>query len=679
MHRRPFALALAALSIACGRSAATEPVAAPGVEAAALPLAPASPPPSPVTSAPGADPCAEAQARLGQLVCVTSVPDRATWERLHIGSAVHWTRFLVPSSPAARVPALLGNGNVYELHVDLMAKGLATRFPGLDETGYARLVLNPARREFYGGSVVEHRREGWFGFTVEEVASGPVDAHDVDIVRQALAALVTFAPLTFEPTPEQAARGLGVVRTDGDPDYEAYSRATAFGRVRRVDPDHLPDDLGPSDVVLLGAAPYDLSAPVAAIVTGTRTAELSHLNVRSAARGTPSCFVKDADARLTPWEGRVVRITCGEAGLEVAAATDVELARWLTARRPAPVGIARPASGGGIVGLLELPTQSVEDRATGLSRYGSKGRNYAVLAQRVSVDWTYDGLLVPFAPYLAFMAEDRPAGSFAKRAVTASALVGAPRTAALQLLRDDIERASPDPAFVAELSRRVAQTLGPTTMVRFRSSSNAEDDLRFSAAGLYTSTSVCIADDRDGDDVGPSACDAGTDRERGVARGLTRVWASLWADRAVAEREWYGIPADAVAMGILVDPRAADERANIVAFTGLPNGRPGDPRAVLVEAQAGEAEVVSTDPGVWPEQVVLPATGGVQRISRSSLAAEVLSDAQLKTLADRLATIEAVYPVDDPAPAGHDVVLDTEWKVLADGRLVVKQVRPFLR
>ena len=77
--------------------------------------------------------------------------------------------------------------------------------------------------------------------------------------------------------------------------------------------------------------------------------------------------------------------------------------------------------------------------------------------------------------------------------------------------------------------------------------------------------------------------------------------------------------------------------------------------------------------------MVLPATGGVQRISRSSLAAEVLSDAQLKTLADRLATIEAVYPVDDPAPAGHDVVLDTEWKVLADGRLVVKQVRPFLR
>ena len=26
-----------------------------------------------------------------------------------------------------------------------------------------------------------------------------------------------------------------------------------------------------------------------------------------------------------------------------------------------------------------------------------------------------------------------------------------------------------------------------------------------------------------------------------------------------------------------------------------------------------------------------------------------------------------------------DIVLDTEWKVLSDGRLAVKQVRPFLR
>ena len=35
--------------------------------------------------------------------------------------------------------------------------------------------------------------------------------------------------------------------------------------------------------------------------------------------------------------------------------------------------------------------------------------------------------------------------------------------------------------------------------------------------------------------------------------------------------------------------------------------------------------------------------------------------------------------MDELVPATADVLLDTEWKVLADGRLIVKQVRPFLR
>jgi hypothetical protein len=44
-----------------------------------------------------------------------------------------------------------------------------------------------------------------------------------------------------------------------------------------------------------------------------------------------------------------------------------------------------------------------------------------------------------------------------------------------------------------------------------------------------------------------------------------------------------------------------------------------------------------------------------------------------------LADIEGVFPLDEPAPVDADVVLDTEWKVLVDGRLVIKQIRPFLR
>ena len=44
-----------------------------------------------------------------------------------------------------------------------------------------------------------------------------------------------------------------------------------------------------------------------------------------------------------------------------------------------------------------------------------------------------------------------------------------------------------------------------------------------------------------------------------------------------------------------------------------------------------------------------------------------------------MADIESVYPVDGEVPGDQIVLLDTEWKVLVDGRLIIKQVRPFLR
>jgi hypothetical protein len=35
---------------------------------------------------------------------------------------------------------------------------------------------------------------------------------------------------------------------------------------------------------------------------------------------------------------------------------------------------------------------------------------------------------------------------------------------------------------------------------------------------------VCLADDRDGDEVGPSLCDPEQPDERTLSRGLARVW-----------------------------------------------------------------------------------------------------------------------------------------------------------
>jgi hypothetical protein len=56
----------------------------------------------------------------------------------------------------------------------------------------------------------------------------------------------------------------------------------------------------------------------------------------------------------------------------------------------------------------------------------------------------------------------------------------------------------------------------------------------------------------------------------------------------------------------------------------------------------------------------------------------VLDDARLEELGALLANVAQVYPQDEEAPPTARVYLDTEWKLRADGQLVIKQVRPFM-
>ena len=135
-------------------------------------------------------------------------------------------------------------------------------------------------------------------------------------------------------------------------------------------------------------------------------------------------------------------------------------------------------------------------------------------------------------------------------------------------------------------------------------------------------------------------------------------------------------------MAVLVNTRSKDEQANIVAFTGSPTAE--DERAVI-NAQLGELDVVSAQAGIIPEKTLLTIEDGavidIERVSASSETTGdevVLSDAQLDELGTVLGTIEATYPVDETVDDGV-LLLDTEWKVLDSGRLVIKQIRPFTR
>jgi hypothetical protein len=55
----------------------------------------------------------------------------------------------------------------------------------------------------------------------------------------------------------------------------------------------------------------------------------------------------------------------------------------------------------------------------------------------------------------------------------------------------------------------------------------------------------------------------------------------------------------------------------------------------------------------------------------------VLDDEQLRELALLLDAVRASYPVDATPPEGTEVMLDLEFKLTADGVLMLKQIRPF--
>lgn len=666
--------------------------------------------------------CGEVSESLGKLVCVHAIADQRTWELVTVEAApvdqLRATKFLIPRDESQPLPLLFLNSNVYTLHYDMLLEAFPDHYAGLSHAAYVDLILNPDHPAYYAGNLAEYiATEGgtFFGFTVWDDpadVSATATYEEVLEVYNQLRGAFTYGELVFVPSSaNQVAAVAGwnaafpIRGVDSTVDYEPYTVAVGYGTLRFYTLPELEDAtaeaaFGFQDILVLDDAPLDVERIVSGAVTGTRQAALSHLNVRSAARGTPNCYISDPFHALAQWEGQLVRLECGERDWSVSPASIDEATAWWEALRPDPVSVpAADLDHADFGELLQMPTSTAADRALNLRRYGAKGSNLATLYQRTPSELQLPGFLIPFRYYDAFMhsgawlvdlGQGEAEYTFAETLELwlqdpAFLSDAAYRRERLDALRSAMRDAPVDPALVQAVYDEIVATWGDDRQsVRFRSSSNAEDALEFSGAGLYDSTTVCAADELDGDTVGPSLCDPDEPDERTISRGLQKVWASLWKMTAYEERAWYGIDQSEVVMGVLVNTRSKDELANMVAFTGNPSTN--DDR-YLVNSQVGDLAVVGAPAGVFPESVLLELNDAgevtdILRVSGSSelpAGEDVLSDAQLRALGEAFFDIRAVFPIDSVAPEGAEILLDTEWKVLSDGQLIVKQVRPFLR
>ncbi len=667
------------------------------------------------------DMCGEAAVRAGKRVCVHELDDAATWDAISVGYSKRKDvrklgKYLVPARPDARLPTVFNETNAFRLHFCMLSQGFEPLFPGFTHPEYNDFAYYRADREMYAGNIYEFSGEGperSFGFTVEtpEEADELLTEPEAYSIYRQIQDRLGLGNLGYVPNgdAQQAAADAWVkprvpfaVAGAEKVNYEAYSTGVTYGRMRSYTSAALANGaagFGWQDILVLESAPSDLDGVMAGVITGARQDVLSHLNVLAARRGTPNVYVASPLTTLASFDGELVRLTATEL---IYSIEKVELAEaeqfWATQRPSVTVEHLPDPDFEATLGVLEIPAMTAEERGLAVGRFGGKVTGLATLYTTLDGSHQTPAFGIPTAHYLRFMQDNSwtlvvgGAQQTLSYADTIAAWLADPKFRADTAVRrawlgalaaEMVQHGKVAPALLDELRGRIPAVFGdPGQMVRFRSSSNAEDGLEFNGAGLYVSESAC-AGDPDGGSGGASACDPDKGR-RPLDRALKLVWASLWDFGAFEEREYYQIDHRDVAMGVLVSTRYEDERANGVAFTGNPidvmDGR------YTINVQLGEVDVVSPPPGTIAELDRVTVTDGevvaIDRVAASSLVKPgevVLSDAQLEELGALLAEIAASYPIDPGEHAPEEVLLDLEFKVSSTGTLVIKQIRPFLR
>ncbi len=244
----------------------------------------------------------------------------------------------------------------------------------------------------------------------------------------------------------------------------------------------------------------------------------------------------------------------------------------------------------------------------------------------------------------------------------------------LKNIRKKITKAPLDTGLLNTVTRLCGINF-PKKSVRFRSSSNAEDESNFSGAGLYKSTSATY-----GDSV------------KTIERAIKQVWASLWNDRAFFERSYFNIDPSKVAMGILVHETYDQELVNGVCITK--NLYRDYDFGFVINMQQGENEVVSPKNNMVCEQVVsyMNSTSDFYNeaqaadwISYSSLspASSLLTANELKDLTQKLEKIKRHFfdLLNVWADTFYkDFAMDVEFKMVLENKqrkLIIKQARPY--
>ena len=438
--------------------------------------------------------------------------------------------------------------------------------------------------------------------------------------------------------------------------YLPLNLAESFGRLRLMDVNDRPT---PRDIVLYKTLPNEMPR-VAGIITGVRQTPLSHVNLRAIQDKVPNAFITEAweNRTIAPLIGKYVYYKVDADGFELRAATSEEVEAHFADLRPAKPQI--PIRDLSVTEIRPLNDIKFSDS----SQFGVKTANVATLRTFGFAEGTVpDGFGMPFYFYDEFM-KHNDFYAYAEALLKDSAFQKDPDTKASKLkkFRERIEDGEM-PAWMMDAISDLQKSFPDSISIRCRSSTNNEDLPGFSGAGLYDSFTH-------------------NPDEGHLSKSIKQVFASLWNFRAFEARDFYRIDHFATAMGVLLHPNFAGELANGVAVTDdILYQTEGN---YYLNTQVGEDLVTNPESESVPEEILLDWLDNdnyrvVTASNRVTEGKQILTGEHLRQLSSYLDTIHNKFSRLYNATAGAEkFVMEIEFKITRDGKLAIKQARPWV-
>lgn len=459
--------------------------------------------------------------------------------------------------------------------------------------------------------------------------------------------------------------------------YQSLYKGEVYGYLRFVDKaDFEAFVFNKHDIVVTNTIPNVLPV-VAGVITVPFQTPLCHISVLCNNRGTPNAAYRLAftDSNLMRLKNKLVRFEVNSDSMRVTDATDDTkriLDEWQKKDFQKQIKLAYDIKSSGLIDVKKLNSRDA-------NLVGGKAANFGELEKvelpnHQKLPLPEGAFAIPFYYYVNHIKTNGIQASIDsllnnKALYNNTTLLNA----TLKRIQKAILKSKVDPILVKMIKSKIGNNGLPFDTYRFRSSTNAEDIKGFNGAGLYASKSVIKGD-----------------TTKTIEKAIRQVWASLWGERAFAERAYFNFDQQTVFMGILVHRAFGDELANGVAVTKHLY-RPGYP-SYTINVQKGEISVVAPDDTTTCDQMIIGLGAivdddkyNIEYISRSSISKgkAILTSKQLEDLVDYLTAIKLhFYYLQNRSGLIQDdfddFAMDIEFKVdKYSNKIYIKQARNY--